>query len=159
MDIHSLHNVLIILHAASATIAFFAGGLLIFSPTYRLNPRLFSLYWWTLVSMVVLLAGAIVAYWTEYSSIERSIFPALLGLGIYMLYSARNADHLHRAAQNNWEHGYIESIGFTIISLFEGFIIVGGLNSGIPGWLVAVAAVLGVIAGRWVIRLAKQRAG
>jgi hypothetical protein len=30
------------------------------------------------------------------------------------------------------------NIGFTLIALFEGFIIVGGLNSGVPGWLVAL---------------------
>lgn len=158
MDIQSLHNVLIILHATSATIGFFAGCLLIFSPTYTSNQWVFSLYWWTLVGMVVLLAGAILVYWTEYSSVERIIFPGLFGLGIYMLYRARSANQLFRTQQNGWKQGYIEHIGFTLISLFEGFIIVSGLNSGFPEWLVAVAAVLGVIAGRWVIRLAKERA-
>ena len=159
MDIDSIHNVLIILHAAAATTSFFAGCLLIFSPAYITNQSLFSLYSWSLIGMVVLLAAAISVYWTEYSGAERIVFPGLLGLGIFMFLNARIANSLLRAGKNNWKTGYIESIGFTIISLFEGFIIVSGLNSGFPGWLVAVVAVLGVIAGRWVIRLAKQRAG
>ena len=159
MDILSIHNTLIILHATAATISFFAGCLLIFSLAQISNQRLFSLYWWTLVGMVVLLAAAMLVYWTAYSSIERIIFPGLLGLGIYMLYRARNASHLLGDQQNDWKHDYIEHIGFTLISLFEGFIIVSGLNSGISGWLVAVAAILGVFIGRWVIHSAQQRVG
>jgi hypothetical protein len=96
-------------------------------------------------------------YWTNYSSVERIIFPGLFVLGIYMLYRARNANLLRKAHQNNWTQGYIEHIGFTLISLFEGFIIVSGLNSGFPGWLVALLAILGVLAGRWMIGFAQRR--
>ena len=159
MDVHSLHNILIILHAAAATISFFAGCLLIFSRAYTSNQWLFSLYWWSLVGMVFFLAGAILVYWTEYSSAERIICPGLFGLGIYMLYRARSANHLLGTQQNNWKSSYIEHIGFTLISQFEGFIIVSGLNSGISGWMVAVAAILGVVIGRWVIHLAQARVG
>ena len=158
MDLQSVHTALILLHAATATVAFFAGCLLIFSPTYISNQRLFNLYIWMLGGMVVLLADAIFIYWSEYSDLERIIFPALLGLGIFMFLNARIAGGLLKEGKKNWKTGYIESIGFTLISLFEGFIIVSGLNSGVQGWLVAVIAILGVVAGRWVIAYAKQRA-
>lgn len=157
MDIDSIHYVLIILHSAAATISFFAGCLLIFSPAYSLNQRLFSLYSWCLIGMVVFLAAAISVYWAEYSGAERIVFPSLLGLGIFMVLNARIANSLLRARKSNWKRGYIESIGFTIISLFEGFIIVSGLNSSFPGWMVAIVAILGVVAGRWVIGFAKRR--
>jgi hypothetical protein len=159
MDIQSIHNVLIILHATAATISFFAGCLLIFFPTYTSNQRIFSLYWWSLIGMVILLMSAILIYWTQYSTIERIIFPGLLVLAFYMLYRARSANHLLGTQQNDWKHNYIENIGFTLISLFEGFIIVSGLNSGIPGWLVALIAILGVLVGRWLIGFAQRRAG
>lgn len=159
MDIQSIHNVLIILHATAATISFFAGCLLIFFPTYTSNQRIFSLYWWSLIGMVILLMSAILIYWTQYSTIERIIFPGLLGLGLYMLYRARSANRLLGTQQNEWKQGYIEHIGFTLISLFEGFIIVSGLNSGIPGWLVAATAVIGVLVGRWSIGFAQKRVG
>jgi len=157
MDVHSFHNVLIILHATSATISFFAGCFLIFSLKYASNQRLFNLYWGFLIAMVAFLVCAIFVYWTEYSSAERIIFPGLVGLGIYMLYRARSAHRLLKTQESGWKHGYIEHIGFTLISLFEGFIIVGGLNSGVPGWLVALAGILGVVVGRWVMHLAQQR--
>ena len=96
-------------------------------------------------------------YWTQYSRIERILFPGLFGLGLYMLYRARSARQLLGSRQRNWKQAYIEHIGFTLISLFEGFIIVTGLNSGSPGWLVALFAILGVILGRWAIGFAQQR--
>jgi uncharacterized membrane protein YfcA len=159
MNIQSIHSVFISLHAAAAIISFFTGCFLIFSTRNTGMQRGYGLYWWTLLGMVVLLAGAILVYWTEYSSVERIIFPGLFVLGIYMLYRARNAGQLLEEQQNDWRHNYIEHIGFTLISLFEGFIIVGGLNSGFPVWLVAVLAIFGVLVGRWLIGFAQRRAG
>jgi hypothetical protein len=76
-----------------------------------------------------------------------------------MLYRAHNASRLLKAQQNDWKLGYIEHIGFTLISLFEGFVIITVLNAGGPGWLVALLAILGVFAGRSMIGLAQQRIG
>jgi hypothetical protein len=159
MDVQSLHRILIMLHAAAAAISFFVGCLLIFAPAYISNQRLFGLYWWSLVGMVILLIGAMLVYWNEYSESERIVFPILLGLAMFMLYRAHNASRLLKAKQNDWKLGYIEHIGFTLISLFEGFVIVTVLNAGGPGWLVALLAILGVLGGRWMIGLAQGRIG
>ena len=159
MDVQSLHSILIMLHAAAAAICFFAGCLLIFAPAYISNQRLFGLYWWSLVGMVILLICAMLVYWNEYSDGERIVFPILLGLGMFMLYRAHNASRLLKSQQNDWKLGYIEHIGFTLISLFEGFVIVTVLNAGGPGWLVALLAILGVLGGRWMIGLAQRRIG
>ena len=157
MDVFSTHNVIIILHAAAATLAFFAGCVLIFSPMYMLNRGLFNSYLWSLIAMVLLLAGAIIVYWQEYSDVERIIFPGLLGLGLFMLFRAWGAGLVLATQQDNWKLGYVEHIGFTLIALFEGFIIVSGLNSGFPGFLVAIVAIAGLFAGRWLIGTAKRR--
>ena len=159
MDVQSLHNVLIILPAAAAAISFFAGCFLILSLRQASNQRLFSLYWWSLIGTVVLLISAMLVYWNEYSGTERIVFPVLLGLGMFMLYRAQNASRLLKVQQNGWKLGYIEHIGFTLISLFEGFVIVTVLNAGGPGWLVALLAILGVLVGRWVIGLAQRKVG
>ena len=159
MDIHATHNILIALHAASATLSFFAGCWLIFFPRQISNTQLFAVYWWTLAGSIVLLAGAILSYWTEYSSIERIVFPGLFLLGIYMLYRAQSARRQLETQAKAWKHDAIEHIGFTLISLFEGFIIVSGLNTGLPGWIVAAIAILGVLLGRWLIGIAQRRTG
>ena len=157
MDNHSIHNLLIILHAASATISFFAGLFLIIFLKSGPSGRLFGLYWATLLGMVVLLAGAILVYWVEYSNTERIIFPGLFALGVYMLYRARRADESLRSQHGDGKRAYIEHIGFTLISLFEGFVIVSGLTSGFSGWVVGLVAILGVLVGRWLIGVAQER--
>jgi uncharacterized membrane protein YfcA len=157
MNVQLIHNIFITLHAAAATLSFFTGCFLVLSKRNTQMQRWHGLYWWSLVGMVVLLAGAILVYWIEYTSVERIIFPGLFVLGLYMLYRARNAGRLLEAQQNNWKHDYIEHISFTLISLFEGFIIVSGLNSGFPGWLVAVLAILGLLLGRWLTVFAQRR--
>ncbi|HEX5807493.1 MAG TPA: hypothetical protein VFY25_02420 [Anaerolineales bacterium] len=157
MDVESLHDILIILHSASATLSFFAGSFLMFSPVSIPYRRFFRLYWWALVGMVILLAGAIVIYWGQYSVTERIIFPGLFVLGIYMLYRAQGANRLFKSQQPGWKSVYLEHIGFTLISLFEGFVIVSGLNSGFPGWLVALFAILGVLLGRALIGFAQRK--
>lgn len=154
MNINSFHDALIVLHSAFATISFFAGSFLMISPLS--GRRFFNWYWWALIGMVILLAGAILVYWTEYSGVERIVFPGLLILGFYMLYRAWNAKSLMQNQNNDWRHDYLENIGFTLISLFEGFVIVSGLNSGLTGWLVALLAISGVLLGRWLIRLAQR---
>lgn len=159
MDTQSLHNVLIMLHAAAAAISFFVGCFLILSLKQASNQRLFGLYWWSLVGMVILLIGAMFVYWNEYSDTERIVFPILLGLGMFMLYRAQNASGLLKAQQNDWKLGYIEHIGFTLISLFEGFVIVTVLNAGGAGWLVALLAILGVLVGRSMIGVAQRKVG
>lgn len=157
MDLQSMHSTFILLHAATATLAFFAGCVLIFSPTYMLNRWLFNLYSLSLVAMALLLAGAIFANWEEYSDVERIVFPGLLGLALFMLFRAWGAGLVSAAQQGKWKLGYVEHIGFTLISLFEGFVIVSALNSGLAGWLVAGIAIAGLLAGRWLIGVAKQR--
>jgi hypothetical protein len=157
VDIQSLRNVLIPLHAIAATISFFAGCFLLISFGEVRNQRWFGLYWWPLVGMAILLAGAMLVSWTIYTPVERIAFTGLFGLSIYMLYRAYNANRLLHEQPEKWKHNYIEHIGFTLISLFEGFIIVSGLNSGFPGWLVALIAILGVLLGRWLIGLAQQK--
>lgn len=157
MDAAQLHYIFITLHAASGIISFFAGLSLLFLTIHIANKRFFNLYLWALIGLLIFLAGAMIAYWTHYTNAERIIFSGLFGLGIYMLYRARNARQLLITQRSNWKHGYISHIGFTLISLFDGFIIVTVVNSGGPGWLVALFAILGVVVGNLAIALAQRR--
>ena len=157
MDAAQLRYIFITLHAASGIISFFAGLSLLFFTKHIANKRFFNLYFWTLTGLIIFLAGAMIAYWMRYTNAERVIFSSLFGLGIYMLYRARNARQLLMKQRSNWKHGYISHIGFTLISLFDGLIIVTLVNSGGPGWLVALFAILGVVVGNQAIALAQRR--
>ena len=74
-----------------------------------------------------------------------------------MLYRARGANRSVEVKQTNWQHDTIKDIGFTLISLFEGFIIVGGIDVGFSGWLIAVIAILGFLKGNWRMGFAQRK--
>lgn len=159
MDAQSIRGVLVSLHGAAGVIAFFAGGVLIFSRRYATDRRLFGLYWWSLIGLTTFLAGAMVAYWAHYTPASRVTFVGLFVLSLYMLYRAHRARGLLRSLPEGWQGPYIEHIGFTLISLLEGFVIVAVLNAGGAWWLVALVAVAGIYLGRRVIGAAQRRAG
>jgi hypothetical protein len=49
--------------------------------------------------------------------------------------------------REDWRTAYVESLGFTLIALFDGFVIVSAIDLGAPIWLVLGIGVLGVLAG------------
>jgi len=63
-----------------------------------------------------------------------------------------------RAAPARSAEVYVEDVGFTLIALFDGFVIVGSIDLGAPGWLVIALGVVGVLIGRLGIQRLKQRA-
>lgn len=104
--------------------------------------------------MVVFLALAMLTEWTAYSGTERAVFTGLLGLGIYMLYRGFSAGTLLKTRTDEWSEAFVHHIGFTLISLFEGFVIVSALNAKAPVWLVGTVAVVGIVAGRRMVKTA-----
>ena len=53
----------------------------------------------------------------------------------------------------------IDDIGFLLISLFDGFVVVTALDLGVPPWLVAAAAVGAVLLGHRLVAQRKLAAG
>lgn len=157
MDANSLHAIFINTHALAATVSFISGLTVITSRKHLVNYQLFSVYLWSLVGMIIFLAGAMFVWWTVYTTTEQIAFSGLFVLSLYMLYRALSAQTLLEARQNDWKRDYIHHIGFTLISLFEGFIIVALINLRTAGWIIAVVAILGVLAGRRTIDMAETR--
>lgn len=157
MDIDTLHTSFIYLHAAAGVISFIAGVILITLNRQPASPVLFGVYFGFLAGLVAFLSGAMLVNWSEYTLIERVLFAGLFILSLFMLYRAQKASRMLKTRPNGWEEVYIEHIGFTLISLFEGFIIVTVINIGGPSWLVGVLAILGIVLGRRMIGSAKSR--
>jgi hypothetical protein len=49
-------------------------------------------------------------------------------------------------------------VGFTLIALFDGFVIVRAIDLGVPIWLMLAIGALGVLAGRLDVLRLKARA-
>lgn len=57
------------------------------------------------------------------------------------------------------EARYMDDIGFVLIALFNGFVIVAALDLGAPAWAVVVGAVLAAVVGSRAKDEAKRRPG
>jgi hypothetical protein len=150
-----IHNLLIVGHALAGAVSFVAGVLSLSLTTTR--SWRFQTYLVTLVAMAALMVAAVAWDWPELDSTTRVVYLGLVGLALFMLLRALNASARLRNRDRNWRSRYIDGIGFTLISLFDGFVIVAAIDFGAPSWLVLLIAVAGVVGGVWAKNRAKHR--
>lgn len=150
-----LHTVLIVLHAAAGVAAFVAG---LFCLPLRVDGSWrFRIYAGSLVAMLVFVLGAIAVAWADLSLASRLVFTGLVALGLYMLWRAGRARARLERRDHGWRPRYLDDVGFTLISLFAGFVIVAAIDLHLPSWLVALIAAGGVAAGIYSMTQVKSR--
>lgn len=150
-----LHTVLIVLHAAAGVVCFAAGLLCV--PLQVPGSWRFRVYAGSLLAMLAFVAWAIAVGWAGLDMTTRLIFAGLIGLGLYMVWRAGRAQARLRRRDRGWRPKYLDDVGFTLISLFDGFVIVGAIDMGMPVWLVVLAAVGGVVVGIQAMKKVKTR--
>jgi hypothetical protein len=150
-----LHNVFIALHATAGVICF-AAGVLCLGLDSPVRWRL-SVYLGSLVGLLVFLVAAIALTWSRLDLAPRVIYSGLFALGLFMLWRALRARTRLAHRDAGWRPRYLDDIGFTLISLFDGFVIVLAIDLQAPGWLVAAIAVVGVAAGVLAMNRVKRR--
>jgi hypothetical protein len=150
-----VHNLLIAVHTLTGVVCFGAGVACLGLTTA--GSIRFRVYFLTLLGLLVSLLAAVLVDWSGLDHTTQLVYTGLSGLGIYMLWRAVRASARLREQAPGWRPGYQDDVGFTLISLFDGFVIVGAIDLGAPGWLVAVIAVAGVAIGILAIRQVKAR--
>jgi hypothetical protein len=151
-----LHFLLIVLHALSGVIAFVAGWMSIIRLRTKPLSGLLWLYLGSLVGLVVFMSGAILIDWPQLSTVQLLIYLGLFALGIYMLVQGYQAYAVQQKHDQGWKVSYVDHVGFTLIALFDGFVIVSAIDLGVPAWGVVVIGVLGVVVGRYAINRARS---
>ena len=116
-------------------------------------------YLGSLTAMLAVVAGAIAVSWGGLGAAERLVFTGLSGLGLYMVWRAGRARSRLARREPGWRQRYLDDIGFALISLFAGFVIVSAIDLNAPGWLVAVIAAAGIAGGIQVMKQVKPRLG
>lgn len=138
------HTVLIALHAITGTVALLAGFV-----AHR-GRLLFGTYLWALVATVVFLAAAVGEEWGRIDAAARVVFAAFVVLGLVMVWLAVDARRAPVLSPR-----YLDRVGFTLVALFDAFIVITVLNLGAPVALVVAAGVVAAIGGHFAIRAAK----
>jgi hypothetical protein len=139
------HSLLIAAHAGTGGIALIAGCVTI------VRRRWFGIYFGALIAMEVFLVMAIAARWSTTGTSAQILFSAFALLGLFMVWRANQA---RRAPLG---HDYVEHVGFTLVALFDAFIVILVLNLGAEPWLVAGSGVLIAVAGHFVLRAVHRR--
>lgn len=150
--------VMIILHSIAGAASFAVAAAALAPNRLHRHPWLPPALLWILVAMVVAMAGAMAAHWTDLDIAAQAVFSGLLVLGLYMLHRARRARTLAGSSDQQASLRYIDDVGFVLIALFDGFVIVTALDLGAPLWLIATLAVLAVAVGHRAITRAKSTA-
>ncbi len=151
-----LHNLLIAAHAACGLVAFALGVIVRRLRASGVSP-LFRSYLGALWLMVALLIAVVAVDWGAIAPAVRALYGALTALALYTGWRGWRALRALRSPAVA-PGDYIEDVGFTLITLFDGFVIIGALDLGSPVWLVVIVGVLGVLVGRLGIRRVKERA-
>lgn len=147
----------IVAHTVCGVIAFTVGFAALRRDTVRRHRWIPAAVQWMILGLVVFMAAAILSHWSDLDTASRITFSGLCVLGLYILWRSRRAV---RSASQWLDHGrssYVGDIGFVLISLFNGFVIVAAIDPGAPGWLVAVLAIAAIIVGHTIVATAKAR--
>ncbi len=87
----------------------------------------------------------------------RVLYSGLLALAAYTGWRGWRASRDLFGRAGDWRAQYVENLGFTVIALFDGFVIVTAMDLGAPGWLVVAIGAVGILAGRLAIKRTQKR--
>jgi hypothetical protein len=107
--------------------------------------------------MAVFMIGAMAAHWSDLPGASQGVFSALVGLALYMVYRALHASRLAHHEAHGREPRHVDDLGFILIALFDGFVIVAAIDLGAPVWIVIPLAILAVLVGHRAIQRVKSR--
>lgn len=146
-----LHTVFITVHALAATLAFVAGVLAVPAG------RFLTIYRAALVVMTAALVPALLVSWNTIDAVARTVFTGLLVLAAGMIVRAELAGRMSPVRTGGPVAAYLEHVGFTLIALADGFVVVAAIRAGAPGWLTGAVAVGVVAVGHVALGIAKRR--
>jgi hypothetical protein len=145
-EITVLHTLLIVGHAAAGSIALVLSCAVLVPPRRRHSVR-FLTYLVSVIVLVVFLVAVVVVDWPGLEGGQRVTFSLLTGLGLYTAWRAIMAYRLLERRPVEWRTAYVDHVGFTAISLFDGFVLVGAIDLRAPLPVVVGVGVAGVIVG------------
>jgi hypothetical protein len=136
------HDLLIVLHAATGVVSLLAGVVVV------LRHRLFAVYLWALIISMLVMALAVGIAWPSRSVGTNLLFGGLVLLGAVMVRCGVSARSVRPGPFGPASQRFLDLVGFTLISLFDGFIIVAVIRRGGTGWLALAMGASGVLVGR-----------
>ncbi|GAA1190269.1 hypothetical protein [Prauserella alba] len=142
------HTVLVLVHAAAAVAALGLG----IAALRRLS--LLRAHTVSIVIMAALLPVTIALRWAEREAATTAIFSALAALGVAMIVRAVLAE---RSARLGRRRAVLSHVGFNLVALVTGFLIVPVMRSGLGTLGITATAILVPVAGSLTLHLLRRR--
>lgn len=144
-----MHLFLIMLHAAAGVAALALGVL-----TLR-RPHWFTAYATVLVVSMLSLLIAVASSWPVLDTPTRGVFTGLGVLAVVVLAQVGRAKRAEVGSSS-----YAAGVGFTVVALADGFLVVSVLDLGAPTWAVVGTGVgVAVVGHFWVAGNEPSRVG
>ena len=112
-------------------------------------------YFLALIIMFVSVLLVVIHDWSVLSTGQRVTFGFLTLLGAFTTFRGVQARRCLILRPKRWRQKYVDHVGFTVISLFDGFTIVGAVDLGAPLPVVLAVGALGIVVGISVINRVK----
>ena len=151
-----IRTILLSSHAIAGLIAL-VFAVVVLRPPASADRWTVRVYLSTLLAMLGFVIALVMVDWAELDVASQITFSLLLALGVFTAYRGVQAYRALREREPGWRERYVDHVGFTVISLFDGFTIVGAIDLGAPLPVVIVVGVLGVVVGITAINAVKRR--
>lgn len=148
------HTIFIIIRTISGCSAFLF-GCLVLKPSLK-NYK-FDIFYYSLLLLIFSLAVVMVMDWNHLKLRGHITYSMLVLLGVYTFYRAHLAKLRVMRPGIIKVSNYINDIGFALVSLFVGFVIIGSIDLGVPRWIIIVMGILGILAGINAVTYKKGR--
>lgn len=151
-----IHMILILAHALAGMVALVFGCIVLRPPASH-RTVVFRVYFFAVIAMSVLVVLVVSYDWAVLTAGQRVTFFLLTVLGAYTALRGAQARRSLLQRPPQWRTGYVDHVGFTVISLFDGFTIVAAIDLGAPLPVVLLIGALGIVAGITAINRVKSR--
>ncbi|RZU32434.1 hypothetical protein [Blastococcus saxobsidens] len=146
-----LNSFFVTVHATAATVAFAAGIASV------ARGRFLAVYRAAVLLMAAALVPAVLVDWSVTDPVARGVFGGLVLLAGAVVVRAELAVRGRPARPGGPSEAYLRHLGFTLVALADGFLVVAVIRGGAPPWLVVVTAVSVVVAGHAAVGVAVRR--
>jgi O-antigen/teichoic acid export membrane protein len=152
-----VHFLLTVFQAVAAVISLLAGYIVVKNIRRKYSSWLFTTYLWALVATVVALVAVIAWNWLRLTVALQITYIILGLLSFYAVFRGFQAQHKQFHRYTGWRLEFIDDVGFTLVFLLVGFVMLGSIGLGWPAWAVVLVSIAGIAGGRMWVLHAKNR--
>lgn len=152
-----MRDALIVVHALAGVTAFLLGIRLVLAARVAREPTWFGGYFASMVVLLLTLVPATALDWPDLDAGTRVAYAALACLAAFMVWRADRARRIAAERSEDSRRTFIDHVGFTLVSLLAGFVIVLAVDLSGQAWVVTSVGVVGVLVGRQSVEAAKKR--